>query len=155
VTVGRADIRSPRARALLHALDTELLSRYPEPGTDSHFELDAAEVAPGRGVFLIAARAEEAVGCGALRRIAPGTGEIRRMYVSPAARGAGVGRAVLEALEAEARGLGLARLLLETGVRQPEAVALYARAGFSRTGPFGGHEDHPLSVFMGKDLCAG
>ena len=153
VTVERADVLSPGARALIEALDAELLSRYPEPGTD-HFELDADEVAPGRGAFLIAARAGEPVGCGALRRTEPGAGEIKRMYVSPAARGLGVGRAVLAALEAEARALGLERLVLETGVRQPEAIALYERAGFSRIGRFGGYEDHALTVFMGKDLRA-
>jgi putative acetyltransferase len=153
VTVERADIRSPGARALIEALDAELLSRYPEPGTD-HFELDAAEVAPGRGAFLVASRAGEAVGCGALRCIEPGSGEIKRMYVSPPARGAGVGRVVLAALEAEARALGLERLVLETGVRQPEAIALYERAGFSRIGRFGDYEEQPLSVFMSKDLRA-
>jgi GNAT superfamily N-acetyltransferase len=153
VSIERADLRSPRALALVQALDAELLSRYPEPGTD-HFALDAEEVAPGRGAFLIASRAGEAVGCGALRRVEPGVGEIKRMYVCPAARGAGVGLAVLAALEAEARALGLARLLLETGVRQPDAVALYARAGFVPAGAFGAYEDHPLSVFMGKDLGA-
>ena len=153
VTVARADIRSPGARALIEALDAEMRSRYPEPGTD-HFELDADEVAPGRGAFLIASRAGEPVGCGAVRRMDPGTGEIKRMYVSPATRGAGVGRAVLEALEAEARALGLERLVLETGVRQPEAIALYERVGFSRIGPFGAYAEHALSVFMGKDLRA-
>jgi len=151
VTVERTDVRSPGARALIEALNAELLSRYPEPGTD-HFELDADEVAPGRGAFLIASRAGEAVGCGAVRRIDPGTGEIKRMYVSPPARGFGLGRTVLAALEAEARALGLVRLVLETGVRQPEAIALYERAGFSRIGPFGAYEAHALSVFMGKDL---
>ena len=153
VTVERADIRSPDARALIEALNAELLSRYPEPGAN-HFELDADEVGPGRGAFLIASRAAEPVGCGALRRAAPGAGEIKRMYVSPAARGAGVGHAVLAALEVEARALGLERLVLETGVRQPEAIALYERAGFSRIGPFGAYEKHALSVFMGKDLGA-
>ena len=153
VTVERADIRSPRAVALIQALDAELLARYPEPGA-SHFDLAADEVAPGRGAFLIAARAGEAVGCGAVRCVEPGAGEIKRMYVRPVARGAGVGRAVLAALEAEARALGLARLLLETGVRQPEAIALYERAGFSRTERFGDYEAHALSVFMGKDLRA-
>jgi GNAT superfamily N-acetyltransferase len=153
VTVERGDIGSPGARALIEALNAELLSRYPEPGTN-HFELDAAEVAPGRGAFLIASRAGEPVGCGALRRAEPGAGEIKRMYVSPAARGAGVGHTVLAALEAEARALGLERLVLETGVRQPEAIALYERAGFSRIGPFGDYEAHALSVFMGKDLRA-
>ena len=153
VTIERADIRSPRALVLIRALDAEMRARYPEPGAN-HFELGAEEVAPGRGAFLIALRAGEAAGCGALRRIGPDAGEIKRMYVSPAARNGGVGRAVLAALEAEARGLGLARLLLETGVRQPEALALYARAGFLRRGAFGAYEDHPLSVFMGKDLAA-
>jgi GNAT superfamily N-acetyltransferase len=76
------------------------------------------------------------------------------MYVSPPARGAGVGRVVLAALEAEARALGLDRLVLETGIRQPEAIALYERAGFSRVGRFGDYEEHALSVFMGKDLRA-
>jgi len=153
VTVERADVLSPGARVLIEALNAELLSRYPEPSTD-HFLLDADDVAPGRGAFLIALRAGEPVGCGALRRIEPGTGEIKRMYVSPAARGAGVGRAVLAALEAEARALGLECLVLETGVRQPEAIALYERAGFARIGRFGDYEDHALSIFMGKDLSA-
>jgi ribosomal protein S18 acetylase RimI-like enzyme len=154
VTVARADIHSPGARALIEALNAELLSRYPEPGTPDHFELDADEVALGRGAFLIASRAGEPVGCGAVRRIEPGTGEIKRMYVSLAGRGLGVGRAVLAALEVEARALGLERLVLETGVRQPEALALYERAGFSRIGRFGDYEDHALSIFMGKALRA-
>jgi putative acetyltransferase len=59
---------------------------------------------------------------------------------------------VLEALEAEARALGIARLVLETGTRQGEALALYRRTGFSRIPPFGEYVGSPLSVCMAKDL---
>jgi len=75
------------------------------------------------------------------------------MYVSPEARGHGVGRAVLAALQTEARALGLARLVLETGIRQPEAIALYERAGFSRIPAFGEYVNSPVSVCMAKDLA--
>jgi putative acetyltransferase len=151
VTVQRADILSPTARALIESLNAELTRRYPEDGAN-HFGLDAEELAPGRGAFLIVSRAGEPVGCGAVRRIEPGTGEIKRMYVNPAARGLGIGRVVLAALEAEAQALGLQRLMLETGIRQPEAIALYERAGFSRIPAFGEYANSPLSVCMAKDL---
>ncbi|HEY7075127.1 MAG TPA: GNAT family N-acetyltransferase [Solirubrobacteraceae bacterium] len=151
LTVARADIRSPEAQALIRALNGELSSRYPEDGA-THFRLDADEVAPGRGAFLIAQRAGTPIGCGAVRRLATGTAEIKRMYVRPEARGQRVGAAVLGALEAEARALGCARLVLETGVRQVEALALYERAGFGRIPPFGEYAGSPLSVCMAKDL---
>jgi GNAT superfamily N-acetyltransferase len=149
--VERADILSPLARALIGALNAELSSRYPEDGA-THFRLDPDEVAPGRGAFLVARRAGKALGCGAVRRVEAGIGEVKRMYVSPEARGHRVGRAVLAALETEARALGLVRLVLETGVRQPEAIALYERAGFSRIPAFGEYVNSPLSVCMAKDL---
>jgi GNAT superfamily N-acetyltransferase len=153
LTVARADIRSPEALGLIGALNRELSSRYPEDGA-THFRLDADEVAPGRGAFLIAARAGTPVGCGAVRRIEDGTAEVKRMYVRPEVRGQRVGQAVLSALEAEARALGCARLVLETGVRQMEAIALYERAGFARIAPFGEYVDSPLSVCMAKELGA-
>jgi GNAT superfamily N-acetyltransferase len=77
------------------------------------------------------------------------------MYVAPTARGLGVGRQILNALEAEARRLGARRLVLETGPRQPEALALYAHAGFTQIPLFGEYLDTPhpdLSVCMAKDL---
>jgi len=151
VLVQRGDLLSSAARALIEALNAELSSRYPEPGAN-HFRLDPDEVADGQGVFLIASSAGTPVGCGAVRRIEARTGEIKRMYVSPDARGRGIGRAVLAALEAEARALGIARLVLETGLRQGEALALYESAGFSRIPPFGEYVNSPLSVCMAKDL---
>ncbi|MFO1512621.1 MAG: GNAT family N-acetyltransferase [Verrucomicrobiota bacterium] len=80
------------------------------------------------------------------------TGEIKRMYVVPEERGRGVGRAILNGLEAEARALRISRLVLETGVRQTAAQALYQRAGFARIAPFGEYVDSPLSLCLAKQL---
>ncbi len=154
IDLRREDILSPLAQRLILALNAELEGRYPEDGAN-FFRLDADEVAEGRGGFFIAYLAGEAVGCGAVRRAEPGVAEIKRMYVAPAARGRGVGRLILVALEEEARRLGARRLLLETGPRQPEAIALYERAGFTHIPLYGEyvHTPHPdLSVCMAKDL---
>jgi putative acetyltransferase len=151
LTIQRSDLLAPEARALIEALNAELSSRYHEEGAN-HFRLDAEEVVDGRGTFLIASVAGQPVGCGAVRRIEERTAEIKRMYVNPPERSRGVGRALLAALEAEARALGMARLVLETGIRQPEAIALYERAGFSRIVPFGEYVGSPVSVCMAKDL---
>jgi putative acetyltransferase len=147
----RADPRSDAARALLGALDVELGGRYPEENV-AEYQIDPDAVTAGRGQFLLALLGNEAVGCCALRRLDDGTGEVKRMYVRPAQRGCGVARALLQAIEAEARGFGLRRLLLETGVRQPEAVGLYQRFGFERIPPFPPYVETPLSLCMGKDL---
>jgi putative acetyltransferase len=151
VYVRRERLDSLVAVALIGALNAELSARYPEEGA-THFRLDPEEVAPGRGAFVVAYLADEPAGCGAVRRIEAGIAELKRMFVAPARRGQGVGRAVLEALEAEARALGTTRLVLETGVRQPEALALYERAGFTRIPSFGEYVDSTLSVCLAKDL---
>lgn len=151
LTVTPAPLSSRDARRLIERLDAELAERYPDPA-DNHLALDQAEVAEAHGVFLIARLTGEPVGCGALRRIGPGIGEIKRMYVAPASRGYGVGRRLLSELERYGRRLGLNRLVLETGERQPEAIGLYERAGFARIDRFGPYLHSPASVCLGKDL---
>src|SRR5260370_31876011 len=113
---------------LISALNAELKSLYPEEGA-TQFRLDPADVAEGAGAFMVAYRDGVAVGCGAVRLLDANTAELKRMYVTPAARGEGLGRAVVAALEAEARRIGARRLLLETGIRQTAALRLYARSG--------------------------
>ena len=140
------------ARNLIAALDAELLALYPEDGTDQHFRLDAEEVSGGQGAFLIAYVAGEAVGCGAFRMLDATTAEIKRMYVRPAMRGTGLGRALLGSLEGRARELGAGKLVLESGPRQPAAIGLYAASGFVPIAAFGAYEASPLSTFMGKEL---
>lgn len=151
VRVQRADLDGPVARALIGTLNAELTATYPEAGA-THFRLDAEEVAAGRGAFLVATRGGRPVGCGAVRRIDASTAELKRMYVERALRGQGLGRRLLEALEREARSLGVERLVLETGVRQDAALALYERAGYTRIPAWGEYRDTPLSLCMEKRL---
>jgi len=151
LSIRREPLDSAMALALIGALNAELSGRYPEEGA-THFRLDYDEVAPGRGTFLVAYWQGQPVGCGAVRRLDAHEAELKRMYVSPPHRGRGVGRALLGMLEAEARGLGATRLVLETGARQPEAIALYERMGFRRVPAFGEYVDSPLSLCMAKAL---
>jgi putative acetyltransferase len=152
LTLRPTALTSPEARALIAALDAELTATYPEDGA-LHFRLDAAEVDAGRGAFLVAHLDGEPVGCGAIRRLSADSVELKRMYVAPVARGRGVARRLLAALEAEAIALGAARMLLETGARQHQAIAMYTRAGYAPIAPFGEYPICPLSLCMAKDLA--
>jgi putative acetyltransferase len=79
-------------------------------------------------------------------------GEIKRMFVKPEVRGHRIAEKVLNHLDAVARSEGITRLLLESGVRQPEAIRLYERCGYSVRGSFGGYAEGFVSVFMEKSL---
>jgi putative acetyltransferase len=151
VRVRVTDPTSAEARALLAALDEYQRSLYPPESVHllSPEALHRADV-----IFLGASRDERLVGCGAYVNHAGEYGELKRMFVRADVRGLGIGRRLLEALEAHAAGSGLAVLRLETGVAQPEAVRLYERAGYTRRGPFGAYADDPLSVFLEKRLRA-
>ena len=151
LTIRDEPLASQVSRSLIARLDAELTLRYPEPGA-THFRLEEDEVAPGRGAFLVALLGDEPVGCGALRRLDADTGELKRMYVDPNRRGRRIATQLLDALESRARDLGLTRLVLETGPRQTEAIALYERCGFTRRGEFGEYHDEPLSLYMEKEL---
>jgi len=154
-------LTSPVATSLITELNVELAARYPEPGA-THFALDPAEVAPGNGIFLVARWLGRPVGCGALRSVrapalvrelGPLAGELKRMYVAPEMRGEGIGRALLDRLEGAARTLGLTRLVLETGTRQEEALALYRHAGFTAIPAYGEYAaSSATSVCLRKEL---
>jgi GNAT superfamily N-acetyltransferase len=152
ITIERAELRDDVSRALIDSLNAELSVLYPEPGA-THFNLSTQEVADRRGTFLVVYRDGTPVGCGALRLLDTDTAELKRMYVSPAARGRGLGRRLVAALEAEARALGVCRLVLETGIRQTAALALYRATGFHEIPLYGEYCLSPqTSVCLGKDL---
>ncbi len=155
ITVKREELTSRAAQELIGALNAELSAAYSEPGA-THFALDSAEVAPGRGTFFVAYRERAPVGCGAVRLLDPATAELKRMYVAPSFRGAGIGRRLLQALESEARRLGAERLVLETGVRQAAALALYTRSGFEPIPLYGDYcLSAATSICLGKPLAIG
>jgi ribosomal protein S18 acetylase RimI-like enzyme len=152
VIVRREEISSAPAMSLIAALNAELSSQYPEGGA-THFRLDPEEVAEGTGAFMVAYKDGVSIGCGAVRLLDGNTAELKRMYVTPAARGQGIGRALLAALEAEAHRIGARRLLLETGIRQDAALHLYERSGFCHIEPYGEYRQSPkTSVCMAKEL---
>lgn len=153
IRIARAALTDDVSRALIESLNTELVGAYPEAGA-THFSLDPAEVSDGRGVFLVIYLEGNPVGCGAVRLIDPGTAELKRMYVSPAARGRGLGRRLVAALETEARALGVRRLVLETGIRQSAALALYRATGFEPIPLYGEYLCSPeTSLCLGKVLA--
>lgn len=126
------------ATTLVVALGAEMSARYED---ESESPADAAEFLPPYGVFLMV----EEVACGGLRLLEPGIGEIKRMYVAPAHRGQGVSRLVLRALLEHARAVRLAEVWLETGVRQPEAIALYESEGFTPIASYGYYKEYDES----------
>jgi GNAT superfamily N-acetyltransferase len=95
---------------------------------------------PPDGRLLLAVDGGEAVGCGAVRVIAPGVAEVKRMYLRPAARGRGIGRALLQELLATARSLGCREARLDTGWFMTDAHRLYRAAGFTECAPYDGSE---------------
>lgn len=154
ITIARADLTAEASRALIRSLNDELSGLYSEPGA-THFELDPEEVTGGRGTFLIVYRAGTPVGCGALRLLDTETAELKRMYVVPTARGTGLGKRLVAALESEARALGVRRLVLETGVRQAAALVLYRTTGFHPIPLYGEYCLSPeTSVCLGKELLS-
>jgi putative acetyltransferase len=152
ITVRRAELSAEASRVLIAALNTELSGAYPEPGA-THFGLQPEDVAVGRGAFLIMYHGETPVACGAMRLLEDGTAELKRMFVSPAWRGQGLGRRLVDALESEARALGVRRLVLETGIRQAAALALYRATGFQPIPLYGEYCLSPeTSICLGKEL---
>lgn len=148
LVVRPADPRSPEGRALLGASHALLSSLYP-PEHNHYLSVD--ELAQPHIDFWVAEEDGQPLGCIALARL-DGYGEVKSMFVDPAARGQGVGAALLSMLESHARAAGLPVLRLETGDDLYPAHRLYRRLGFSETGPFGDYKEGPHSVFMEKRL---
>jgi len=148
IIIRRSSPDAPEVRALLAELDGYLNYLYP---SISNALMNIAELRAPEVVFLVAREGEKLLGCGALvqRR---GYGEIKRMMVAPSARGKGLGSKILHAIEVQALAFDLRVLRLETGIHQPESIALYKRAGFSEIAPFGEYQLDAYSRFMEKRL---
>ncbi len=131
ISVSPESATSPDARACLAAYFAELAERF-EAGFDAGAAGRdvGAEFAAPDGAFFVARLAGEAVGCGGFVALDAETAEIKRVWTAPKARGLGVARAVLAALEAEARARGFRRLRLDTNRALNEAQAMYLKAGY-------------------------
>ncbi|GAA4027986.1 GNAT family N-acetyltransferase [Allokutzneria multivorans] len=147
----------PDAAKLISAVQQEYVLRY---GDEDITPVDPAEFAPPLGLFVVGYLAGEAVVCGGWRAhdsddpdFRDGDAEIKRMYVVDEARGKGLAKRVLAELERTARAAGRLRIVLETGTKQPEAVALYGANGYARVPGFGAYKDDPLSICFGKPIA--
>ncbi len=135
--IDRVDPASAEARWCVAQYFTELAARFDggfDPGRS--IPADDAELRPPTGAFLVATTDGAPVACGAVKTLAPAVGYLKRMWVAKAMRGLGLGARMLGALEAEARGLGLRTLRLETNRALAEAVGLYRRSGYAEVAPF-------------------
>jgi DNA-binding MarR family transcriptional regulator/GNAT superfamily N-acetyltransferase len=137
VTVAPADPADPRAAFCLDAYVAELDERF-AGGFDParSISAEAEELRPPAGVLLLATLRSDPVGCGALKLHGTAPAELKRMWVSPSARGLGVGRRLLTELETYAARAGVTRLRLETNDSLTEAITLYRSAGYAEVEPF-------------------
>ncbi|MGK9170315.1 GNAT family N-acetyltransferase [Inquilinus limosus] len=149
LTIARETPDQPEVHALLEQADRRSAGLYP---AESRHGLDVGALLALQVRFPVARLDGRAVGCGGYAPDGNGAAELKRIFVATEARGLGIGRALLEALEAEARCEGIRLLRLETGVKSTEALGLYRRFGYRETGPFGAYGPDPLSVFMEKAL---
>ncbi|MER5504640.1 helix-turn-helix domain-containing GNAT family N-acetyltransferase [Streptomyces sp. NPDC002766] len=129
ITVGLVDGASPDARACLDAYAADIDARFPE-GFDTSDLVRPEEVSGPAGAFFVAYEEGRAVGCGALRTLEPGVGEIKHVWVHPEARRLGLARRILAALEGEAAARGHSVVRLDTHATLTEAQAMYRAAGY-------------------------
>jgi GNAT superfamily N-acetyltransferase len=139
----------PDAAALIEEVQQEYVIRY---GGRDGSPVDPAEFTPPGGLFLVGYADGQGVACGGWR--SHGTdAELKRMYVRHDARRGGLARELLAELERTAAAAGHHRMILETGSKQPEAVALYRSAGYADIPAFGYYADAPLSIHLAKPLA--
>lgn len=145
------DLSGPQIRALL---EEHLRNMHELSPPESVHALDLTALRRPDITFWTAWSGDELLGCGALKELDPGHGEVKSMRTSAARRRLGVGRALLQHVLAEAGSRSYARLSLETGSAEAFAPArrLYESFGFGYCAPFADYRDDPNSVFMTRVL---
>jgi GNAT superfamily N-acetyltransferase len=151
LVVLRRSLDHPDVPPMIDRLNHELVTTEPDGGI-CFITLDPSEVQGDQGAFFVAYLDGVPRACGAWRHIGPTTAEVKRMWADPASRGAKLGAAVLDAIEASALEAGHTELKLETGEHLTAAVGLYEKCGFRPCEPWGEYLDSPLSHCMSKPL---
>lgn len=156
LAIQRVGILHPDALALIAEVQAEYVVRY---GGPDDTPLEPTMFEPPQGAFYVGYVDRQPTATGAWRRHDPVAGvpdapcaEIKRMYVGAAHRRLGLARVMLAHLEREARSAGAATMILETGLRQPEAIDLYTSSGYLPIPGFGFYRDAPLSRCFAKPL---
>lgn len=144
----RTDSDNSAFRELVKLLDADLAIR---DGAEHSFYAQFNKVDKIREV-VVAYENETAVGCGAFKEYAPQIAEIKRMYVLENMRGCGIAGEILAELESWAKELSFTECILETGLKQPEAIRLYQKSGYEIIPNYGQYEGVENSVCMKKVL---
>lgn len=148
IELRRDDALGPDALALIAESEAELASIYPP---EVRYAFSPDQLLDAAVTFVTAYRHGTPVGCGGMAPL-DGYGELKRIFVTRAARGSGVADAIVAALEEAARTASLPLMRLETGHDSPEAVRFYTRIGYRTRGPFGAYAENGSSIFMEKPL---
>lgn len=151
ITLEEVDPRSDKALYCLHEYYSELARRF-DTGFDVSLSRDpeAAAMQAPRGAFLLALSDGMPIGCGGLKGSGGPVAEIKRLWIAPSARGLGLSKRLMAALEDRARELGITTLRLDTNSALPEAVALYRGLGWREIDRF--NDDPYPDHFFEKDL---
>ncbi len=148
VKLERTDSSNPAFQKMVKLLDADLATR---DGDDHTFYAQFNKIDKIKNAVVLF-KNNEAIGCGAFKEYGPLVVEIKRMYVTPEQRGKGYALQILTSLENWAYELGYKTCLLETGLRQPEAIQLYKKAGYSNIDNYGQYAGVENSVCMQKAL---
>ena len=152
ITLKRTTCNNPHFQQLVQELNKDLWVRYPE--TQHLYE--GYNIITGIDTVVLAYKGEEPVGCGCFKPYDQQTIEIKRMYVQPGMRGGGIAYKILHELEQWAAELGYRFSVLETAIRQPEAIHLYEKSGYAvipNYPPYDVAEKKDLSICYRKDLA--
>lgn len=148
VTLERTTSKNPDFIALVSALDQDLAERDGEEHSFYHQFNSIDELQH----TIVAYSHRRPIGCGAIKQFDPDTMEVKRMYVMPEFRGKGIASKLLTELELWTSELGYSSCVLETGKRQPEAIALYTKNGYRTIPKYGQYEGIENSVCFRKIL---
>jgi GNAT superfamily N-acetyltransferase len=150
LVIQREPLDAPAGRALITAFEAEVMALYPlwNPALGPSARPDEFE--PPGGAFFVAYLGDPAVACGGFKRLDRRTAEIKRMFTAPELRGRGVARRMLAHLEEQAREADYELLRLDTGERQPHALALYRSAGYYEIPDY--NQNPPASYWFEKSL---
>ena len=148
IEIERTDASNPQFKALVKLLDAELAVR---DGEDHSFYDQFNQLDTIKNVVL-GYENGQAIACGAIKKYDDQAMEVKRMYSLPSARGHGVATVLLEALETWALELGFSQCILETGIKQPEAIRLYEKNGYHRIPNYGQYAGVETSLCFDKQL---
>lgn len=151
LTIEPRAMTDPDAAGLAREMTVEVAALYGDD-PDQPSSYTAEMFAPPGGQFLVGYLDGRPVGCAAYRRIDEGLAQAHRVFVRPAARGAGIARRLMEQVEVMAAEAGYDTLRLETGTLQPAAMRVYESLGYTPIPAFGPYKDDPVSRCYAKRI---